>query len=172
LTISNGYVTTSSHASNYGAAVYIGGSSAVRMTSVTITSCRVASSGSGGAVYVEFSSLAMVDSVMSSNYAYYGSCVGAGDSSEVSLIRVAMSSNTGVSGGGYYTTSSAASLSMTGCTMDSHSLTSGSGGGIYIGTTTSSMALNMTDCALTSNSVSSGNRNQHSVGVPFHSLGL
>jgi hypothetical protein len=155
VTISNGFASSSSLGSNNGGAVYVGGSSAVRMSGVTITSSSAASTGSGGAVYVASSSLVMVDSVMSSNYAYYGGCIGAGASSEVTLTRVTMSSNTGYDGGGYYSSSTFAALSMTGCTVTSNTLTSGnygSGGGLYIGDAMSSATLDLTDCALTSNS--------------------
>ena len=147
LTISNGFVSSSSQDSSHGAAVYVGGSSAIRMSGVTITSCSVASTGSGGAIYVESSSLVMVDIVMSSNYAYYGGGLGVGASSGVSLMRVTMSSNSGVEGGGFYSSSTHVTLNMTGCSLSSNSV-SGSGGGVEI---QAAISFNLTRCTFSSN---------------------
>ena len=155
MTMSNGYASSSSKESKRGAAVYVGGSATVRMSSVTITSSSVASTGSGGAVYVESSSLVMVDSVMSSNYASYGGCIGGGASSTVSLVGVSMFSNTaGYAGGGYYTSSSTAALTMTDCVLTSNSASSTlsysyyGGGGINI---YAAMTFFLTRCTFDSN---------------------
>jgi len=148
LTISNGFVSTFSKYSNYGAAVYVGEFSALRMSSVTITSCRTASTGWGGAVYVESSSLVMVDSVMSSNYASYGGCIGGGAFSTVSLTRVSIFNNTASHGGGYYTSSSSAVLSMTECTLRKNSVSAGYGGGIGI---SAAITFSLTRCTFDGN---------------------
>jgi hypothetical protein len=74
MTISNGYVSSSSQDSKNGAAVFIGGSSGTfHISDVTITSCTTAS-GSGGAIYVESSLavLSMTDCTLVSNSASSG----------------------------------------------------------------------------------------------------